>query len=83
LIILLFEDVDVYYNVFHCYIFLYNWICKHVNATSAGDTGFDVINVEIDFNYNGEMFCKLKQLVFLVSNFIQPCGSHFIQYFNK
>jgi len=39
-------------------------ICKHVNATFVGDVGFDMINVEINFNYNGEMFCKLKQLAF-------------------
>jgi hypothetical protein len=32
----------------------------HVNATSIGDIGFDVINVEINFNCNGEMFCEPK-----------------------
>jgi hypothetical protein len=58
-------------------------ICKHVNATSVGDTSFDTMNVEINFNYEGEMFCKLKQLAFLVCGSIQPCDSHFIEYFNK
>jgi hypothetical protein len=70
-------------NVFHCYIFYMIGICKHVNATFVGDTSFDMTNVEINFNYNGEMFCKPKRLAFLVSSSIQPCGSHFIEYFNK
>jgi len=84
LIILLFEDVDVYYQCISLlYFFCTIGICKHVDAKSIGDTCFDVINLEINFNYNGEMFCKHKQLTFLVSSFIQPCGSHLIEYFNK
>jgi hypothetical protein len=58
-------------------------ICKHVNVTCIGDRSFNMINVEIDFNCNGEMFCKPKQLAFLVSSSIQPCGSLFYEYFNK
>jgi hypothetical protein len=58
-------------------------ICKHVNATYVGDIGLDGINVKINFNYNGEMFYKLKQLGILVFSSIQTCGSYFIQYFNK
>jgi hypothetical protein len=70
----------MYFNaIFFCTI----GICKHVNATFVGDTDFNVINVEINFKYNGEMFCQLKQLAFLVFSSIQPCGSHFVEYFNK
>ncbi len=58
-------------------------ICKHVNVTSILETSFDMIIVEIDFNCNGEMFCKPKWHAFLVFGFIQPCGSHFYEYCNK
>jgi hypothetical protein len=66
-------------TIFFCMI----GICKHVNATFVRDIGFDPIKIKIHFNCNGEMFCKLKQLAFLLSSYIQPCGLHCIGYFNK
>ncbi len=60
-------------TIFFCMI----EICKHVNVISIGDMGFNMTNVEIYFNCNGEMFCKPKQLAFLVFSSIQPCGSLF------
>jgi hypothetical protein len=47
-------------------------ICKHVHATSISDTSLDIINVEINFNYNNETFCSFKGTTLLTFNFIQP-----------
>jgi hypothetical protein len=61
--------LSIYFTpIFFCII----GICKHVNATSIGDTCLDIISVEMNFNCNGETFCSLKGATLLTFNFIQP-----------
>jgi len=65
--------ISIYFNVTFFYAIQ---ICKDFNTTFVGNTCFDMINVKMSFNYNGEMFCKPKKIALLTFNFIQLWGEH-------
>jgi len=56
---------------------------KHISVVYADNINFDMIKENNNCTCNCDAHFKPKCSSFLIFKFIDPCGSHFMAYFNK